>query len=206
MSKTYLKSDHFNGGGSQRIAATADQWDNDKWLLNTPGGTIDLRTGQLRPHDREDYITKITAVTPDPNCPTPLWKGHLKLVMAGDEELQAYLQRVAGYMLTGLTIEHAMFFLYGGGDNGKSKIIEAITGIMKDYHRPVPMEALLMSRNERHTTDIAGLRGARIASAVETGKGRNWDEPKIKQLTGGDRFPRDSCGKTTSTSIRISSY
>jgi putative DNA primase/helicase len=172
----------------ERIAATADQWDSDPWLLNTPGGTIDLKTGRLRPHERADYITKITAVAPDPNCPAPLWMAFLERVTAGDKDLQAYLQRVAGYMLTGLTIEHALFFLYGTGANGKSVFIKTITSVAADYHRPVPMEALMWSRNERHPTDIAGLRGARIGSAIETGRGRNWDEPKIMLLTGGDKI------------------
>ena len=100
--------------------------------------------------------------------------------------MQAFLQRACGYSLTGQTVEHALFFLYGTGANGKSTFVETMRGVMGDYARPVPMETLMWSRNERHPTDIAGLRGARVASAIETGKGRGWDEPKIMQLTGGD--------------------
>ena len=172
----------------ERIAATADQWDSDPWLLNTPGGTVELKTGLLRPHARGDHITKMTAVAPDPACPTPLWTAFLKRVTAGDADYEAYLQRVSGYCLTGLTIEHALFFGWGTGANGKSTFINAIMGIANDYARPVPMEALMWSRNERHPTELAGLRGARIATAIETGKGRNWDEPKIMALTGGDKI------------------
>jgi len=172
----------------ERIAADADRWDADPWLLNTPKGTVDLKTGELRPHNRNDYITKVTAVAPDPDCLTPLWAAFLERVTNGDRELQDYLQRACGYSLTGVTYEHSLLFLYGTGANGKSTFIEAITRALGDYARPVPGEALMWSRNERHPTDIAGLRGVRIASAVETGKGRSWDEPKVLLLTGGDRI------------------
>jgi hypothetical protein len=172
----------------ERLTMTAEQWDRDPWLLNTPGGTVELRSGRLRPHARGDYITKSTAVAPDPTRPTPLWSAFLDRVTAGERELQDFLQRACGYSLTGLTSEHALFFLYGTGANGKSTFIEAVRGITNDYARPVPMETLMWSRNERHPTDIAGLRGARIASAIETGKGRGWDEPKIMMLTGGDKI------------------
>jgi putative DNA primase/helicase len=66
--------------------------------------------------------------------------------------------------------------------------INTLTGIMHDYHRTVPMDALMFSYNDRHTTELAGLIGARMASAIETGQGRNWDEPKIMMLTGGDKI------------------
>jgi putative DNA primase/helicase len=170
------------------LAAGVDQWDTNRWLLNTPGGTVDLKTGQLQPHQRTHYITKITAAAPDANCPTLLWTAFLDRVTAGDRELQAYLQRVCGYCLTGLTNEHALFFLYGTGGNGKSTFVSTITGIANDYHRVVSTEVLMWSRNERHPTELAGLAGARIASAIEAGKGRGWDEPKLMKLTGGDEI------------------
>ena len=173
----------------ERLTMTAEQWDRDPWLLNTPGGTLELKdSGRLRPADRNDYITKSAAVAPDPGCPTPLWSAFLQMVTAGDRELEAFLQRACGYSLTGQTTEHALFFLYGTGANGKSTFVEALRGIMSDYARPVPIETLMWSRNERHPTDIAGLRGARVASAIETGTGRGWDEPKVLMLTGGDRI------------------
>src|SRR5262249_19505832 len=95
----------------RRIAATIDQWDADLWLLNTPGGVVDLRTGNLRPHQVDDYMTKITAVAPGGDC--PMFMKFLETITAGDKELQAYLQRAFGYALTGSVKEHAMFFGYG---------------------------------------------------------------------------------------------
>jgi len=111
----------------QRLAATIDQWDADPWLLNTPGGVIDLRTGEILNHRPGDYATKMTAVEPGSAC--PLWQKFLKRIFADDAELIAYVRRVAGYALTGATRDHAMFFGFGTGANGKSVFISTISGI-----------------------------------------------------------------------------
>ncbi|MGR9345028.1 hypothetical protein ACU8NW_10520 [Rhizobium leguminosarum] len=91
----------------RRIAATVDQWDCGDWTLNTPGGLVDLKTGNLRVAAPGDYLTKITAVGPGGDC--PLWRNFLARITGDDENLQAYLQRVVGYCLTGATREHALF-------------------------------------------------------------------------------------------------
>jgi P4 family phage/plasmid primase-like protien len=165
-------------------ATTIDQWDADPWLLNTPGGVCDLRTGKLRPAVREDYMTRITGAAPGREC--PLWQTFLFRITDGDEELQRYLQRMCGYSLTGMTREHALFFLYGTGANGKSVFLNTFTGLMGDYARTAPVEAFIDSKNEHHPTDLAGLQGARLIAAVETETGRRWAESKLKSLTGGD--------------------
>ena len=170
----------------RRIAATPDQWDTDLLLLNTPRGVIDLRTGQNRRHSADDYMTKVTGVAPDAGCPIHTWLGFLTRIMNGDTELIAFLQRMAGYALTGLTREHALFFLYGTGANGKSTFLNALIGCFGDYHRTSGIETFTASTTERHPTDLAGLRGARLVTAVETEEGRRWAESKIKSATGGD--------------------
>jgi putative DNA primase/helicase len=104
--------------GDRRLAATVDQWDSDPWLLNTPDGVVDLHIGAVRQHHPDDFITRITAVGPGGECPS--WLRFLERITGGDGELQLLLQRVLGYALTGLTDEHALFFLYGTGANGKS--------------------------------------------------------------------------------------
>jgi putative DNA primase/helicase len=172
----------------RRIAATADQWDAGPWLLNTPGGVIDLQTGNLRPHDPADYMTKITTVALDSNCATPTWDAFLDRVAGGDAELVGFLQRMVGYALTGSTTEHALFFLHGTGANGKSTFVNAVTAIAGDYHKAAPIETFTASQTERHPTDLAGLRGARLVTSVETEEGRRWAESKIKALTGGDKI------------------
>ena len=168
----------------RRLAATVDQWDADPWLLSTPVGLIDLRTGACRPHRADDYMTKITSVGPGGDCPRFL--AFLKRITGGDAELVSYLQRVFGYALTGLTREHALFFAYGTGANGKSVLLSTVAGIMGDYHRAAPIETFTASIGDRHPTDLAGLRGARLVTATEMEEGRRWAEAKIKQLTGGD--------------------
>ena len=168
----------------RRLAATTDQWDADPWLLNTPCGVVDLRSGEIHPQQPTDYMTKITAVAPDGICPQ--WRKFLNRIFAGDAELMAFVQRVAGYTLTGSTREHALFFGFGTGANGKSVLINTISGILGDYHRTAAIETFTASKTERHPTDLAGLRGARLVTAIETEEGRRWDEAKIKALTGGD--------------------
>jgi putative DNA primase/helicase len=172
----------------RRLAATVDQWDADPWALNTPLGVLDLRTGKLRPHRAEDYLTKMTGVAPDASRQMPTWNKFLERVMGADAELVAFLQRLAGYALTGLTREHALFFLYGTGANGKTTFLNAIIDCAGDYHRTAPIETFTAATGERHPTDLAGLRGARLVTAVETEEGRRWAESKIKALTGGDRI------------------
>ena len=170
----------------RRHAATTAEWDADPWLLNTPGGVVDLKTGRQRPHDRADRMTKITTATPGGDCPT--WRQFLVEITGGDAELQAYLQRMSGYTLTGSTQEHALFFLYGTGANGKSVFVNTLATILGDYATNAPMDTFMETRTDRHPTDMAGLRGARFVSAIETEQGRRWAESKVKNLTGGDKI------------------
>jgi putative DNA primase/helicase len=170
----------------RRHAATIEQWDANPWLLNTPDETIDLRTGQKRPHEPGDYITKCTAVSPSGGCPR--WLAFLARVTGGDISLQTFLQRMLGCCLTGITRDHALFFLYGLGANGKSVLLNTVIGIMGEYHRTAPIEMLLASKHERHPTELAGLVGRRLVTATETEQGKRWAEAKIKALTGGDRI------------------
>jgi putative DNA primase/helicase len=173
----------------QRISAMTEDWDRDPWLLNTPSGVVDLRSGKQRPHTPDDYLTKITAVAPASACPIPLWEGFVQRVTGGDVEYINFLKRVCGYCLTGLTSEHALFFLYGTGANGKSTFISTITGCFGDHYRAAPIETFTAGKNDRHPTELAGLRGARLVTAVETEENRHWAESRLKSLTGGDKVP-----------------
>lgn len=168
----------------RRLAATTDQWDKDLWLLNTPGGVVDLRTGQMRPCRPEDYCTRATAVTCGGDCPR--WEQFLKEVTNEDGELQKYLQRALGYGLTGLTREQVLFFFFGPGGNGKGTLMQAVAGILGDYHQAAAIETFEASSMERHPADLAAMRGARFITASETEEGRRWAESRIKMLTGGD--------------------
>jgi putative DNA primase/helicase len=170
----------------RRHAATVDIWDADPWLLNTPGGMVDLHTGTLLPHDPERYITKITAVAPADQLDCPLWLKFLHDATGGDKELIRFLRQWAGYCLTGDTREHALLFAYGPGGNGKTVWLNTMAGILADYAKNAPMETFAASQSDRHPTDLAMLKGARMVCASETEEERAWAEVRIKQLTGGD--------------------
>lgn len=170
----------------RRAVSVIEQWDADNFALNTPLGVVDLRIGRVRPAHPEDYCTKITSVMPDPECATPLWTAFLEKVTQGDVDMQKYLKRVAGYCLTGDTREQCFFFLFGPGGNGKgvySRILKAIVG---DYATNAENETFMEQKFDRHTTDMASLKGARLITAGEPEEGRGWNESRLKQFTGGD--------------------
>jgi putative DNA primase/helicase len=136
-------------------------------------------------HDSNRYMTKITAVAPGGDgC--PLWTKFLAEITGGDADLQTFLQRIAGYALTGSIREHALFFLYGTGGNGKGVFLGTLTAILGGYAAVAPMATFIASHSEQHPTDLAGLRGARLVTAQETERGRRWAEAKIKEMTGGN--------------------
>lgn len=168
----------------RRHAATAQQWDADPWLLNTPGGIVDLRTGRLGPHDPTHHMTKLTAVAPGGDCPQ--WRRFLVQVTNDDRELELYLQRVAGYALTGSIREQALFFAYGTGGNGKGTFLNALQGIMGDYALVASAETFASTGQQRHLTELARLQGARLVVAQETEEGRQLAEARVKAITGGD--------------------
>jgi putative DNA primase/helicase len=170
------------------IAATMDQWDRDPWCLNTDA-TYDLRTGIARAPNPLDYLTKKTVCDAAPaGTPHPMWDAFLARITADDIELQQFLQRYIGYSCTGFTQEQVFVFAYGQGANGKGTFINTLSKIFGDYATIADMNIFLVTRNERHPTDLAKLRGARLVIAQETQKGRRWDETKIKALTGGDKI------------------
>jgi P4 family phage/plasmid primase-like protien len=169
-----------------RIAARASAFDADPWVLNTPGGTVDLMTGEMRDHDVDDMCSKRTAVTPAFETEAPEWSRFLMEATGGDIGLQTYLQRLAGYALTGSVEEHSMVFIWGPGANGKSVFLNAIAGAMQDYAVQAPLDTFTSGNMDKHPTDLAGLMGSRLVAAAETQSGRRWDEQRIKSLTGGD--------------------
>ena len=168
----------------RRHAATAGQWDADTWLFNTPRGVVDLTSGDLRPPSPDYHMTKCAAVTPYGDCPK--WLKFLGEITAGDAGLQAYLQRVAGYALTGSVREQALFFAYGTGGNGKGTFLNTLQAIMGDYAMVASAETFTSAGAGRHLTELARLQGARLVVAQETEEGKQLAEARVKAITGGD--------------------
>jgi putative DNA primase/helicase len=170
--------------------------DRDGWLLNCRNGTLDLRTGQLRPHRREDYITRFCPVEFDPAALCPTWERCLRdwqpSTQQGDQtgnpRMIEFIQRAVGYSLTGEVSEQVFFFLYGEGANGKSVFLATILALLGDYAIQAIAELLLAKRGEAHPTERADLFGKRFVATIETEDGRRMAEALLKQLTGGDRI------------------
>ena len=170
------------------IATTADFWDQDLYLLGTPSGTVDLRTGVLGFANPRDGISKSTAVAPANRADCSRWLSFLEETAGGDAALVRFLQQFVGYALTGDVREHALLFGYGPGGNGKSVFANTVTAIIGDYAATAAMDTFTASHGDKHPTDLAMLRGARLVTASETEEGRAWAESRIKQITGGDRI------------------
>ena len=170
----------------EAFAVTHEVWDGDAWLLGTPDGVIDLRTGRMRPPRPEDYITRLTAVTPAAGEDCPLWLKFLEEATGGDGGMIGFLQRWFGYCLTGITREHALVFIHGDGGNGKGVVMNTIFGILGDHAVNAAMETFTVTRGDKHSTDLAMLDGARMVMASEVEEGQTWAEARIKAVTGGD--------------------
>lgn len=163
-----------------------DDLDRDTWLVNARNGTLDLRTGDLREHDREDLITKSVPFDYDPEASAPRFEEFLRQVLP-DPEVRAFVQRYAGYSLTGSTRERVLAFLHGGGKNGKSTLVEALREAAGEYAQNTTVETILSSRGgSQIPNDVAALKGARLVSAAEPEKNRRMAESKVKNLTGSD--------------------
>lgn len=169
------------------IPVLANELDKDAWLLNVNNGTLDLRTGQLRPHCRTDLITKLAPVPYEPTAQCPTWEKFLGRILKDNHQLIEFLQRAIGYSLTGSTREQCLFILYGGGSNGKSTFIRTIEALVGQYATPTSTETLLVKKGGGGIpNDVANLHGARFVSAVEAEAQRTLAESLIKRLTGED--------------------
>ena len=164
-----------------------EDFDQNPYLLNCLNGTLNLRSGSLASHKREDLITKLVPVEYNPDAVAPTWEGFLDRIMAGDQDLIQFLQRAIGYSLTGDTTEQCFFILYGQGSNGKSTFLETIRTLLGDYAQQANSSTFLVKRvDSGPSNDLAAMVGARFIAASEVSPGRLLDEALVKQVTGGE--------------------
>lgn len=171
------------------LAVEPDRLDADPWALNCQNGTVDLRTGELRPHRRDDLITRLCPVDHDPGARAPEFEALVEWAMLGRKPLVRYLQLAAGYSACGSNREQCLLFAYGSGANGKSTILGAIRDALgTDYADDAPPDLLTAAQGERHATELADLRGRRMILCSETEKGRRLAVQRMKQITGESRI------------------
>ena len=169
------------------IPITPDVLDKNRLILNCPNGTLDLRTGKLYPHRREDFLTKVCPVAYDPDAACSMWDATLARVLNHDDDLIQFVQRFAGYSLTGDVSEQILCIWHGAGANGKSTILNALMEVLgADYAMKAGADLLLAKRDSDHPTALTDLHGKRLAVCIETDDGRRLAESLVKELTGGD--------------------
>ena len=207
LSATHLKAMVTLAESEPGIAVKPAELDRNPWLLNCLNGTVDLRTGKLNPHQREDWLTKCLNIPYISDAECPNWLAFLRRVMDDPQEddpghqdvlqkrhetameLVSFLQRAVGYSLTGVVRDHALFFLYGGGQNGKSTFSETMAALFGDYFQKAPTHLLMLKERANlgaPSPELARLFGVRMVMACEIGEGQRLNETQVKDLTGDD--------------------
>ena len=173
---TYMRDD-------RTFARRAEAFDLDTWLLNTPTGTVDLRTGEMHPHSPADCITKMTTVGPSQED-GDRFQQFMDEVCDGDQELVRFHQMSLGACLSGAIADHWLLFWIGGGRNGKNTLGDLVMDILGDYARNVPSDTLMAKQHAEHKTEIMSLKGCRLVTSSEVEDGARWNESRINQVTG----------------------
>lgn len=167
------------------VPILTEDMDRDPYLFNVANGTVNLHDGRLWPHERMETITKLAPVMFDAAAECPTFLRFLDQVLP-DLEVRRFVRRMAGYCLTGDTSEQCLFFLYGGGSNGKSTLLTVLRRMMGEYAQQAAPNLLVDRKNEAHPTEIARLFGARMVTSIEVDDGKRLAEGLVKQMTGGD--------------------
>ncbi|MEX3621886.1 phage/plasmid primase, P4 family [Viridibacillus arvi] len=168
------------------VPAEREEFDRHKFLFNVENGTINLKDGKLQQHDRELKLTRISNVAFDGKAECPTWLKFLDQIFKGDKELIEYMQCLVGYSLTGDISEQSMYFLVGGGSNGKSTYVNAVKSLLGDYGLQTKSDTFIKKKDTGANNDIARLANARFVSAVESEEGEKLQESLVKTITGGE--------------------
>ncbi|MDQ2950430.1 MAG: phage/plasmid primase, P4 family, partial [Acidobacteriota bacterium] len=186
QSKNAIDSMIWLARSEMGIPISLTDFDTDRKLLNVANGTVNLESGALQDHRREDLMSNIANVSYDNEAECELWDAFVWRITDQNEELYKYLRRFVGYLLGGDTSDQSLHFLYGAGANGKSVFCEVLMRLLGDYAVSVSPEMIMARRYSGIPNDVARLRGVRVAFMNETSQGSKFDEAKLKDLTGGD--------------------
>lgn len=178
---------HLLTEAAPHLAVAVDDLDADPFLLNTPGGIVDLRTGELRAPDPAARCTKVTAVAPGSDG-AELWRGFLDTVTCGNTELAEYLQTVAGMAVLGKVLTETLLIATGDGGNGKSTFFNTLARVLGDYSTSINPSLLLTGNRGNVGAEVAVLRGVRLALAAETEEGQRLESSTVKRLCSTDRI------------------
>lgn len=194
-SKERLSAMHQVARAMPEVQADLDQIDRDLYLLAVQNGTLDLRTGELRPHRREDMITRLSQVSYEPDARCPRWDRFVKEVFEPNPDAAVFVQRYFGYSLTGNTSAQCLLFAHGSGGNGKGVLFRRLQAILGDSMAyAAPFDAFLQKRGgDAPLVALANMRGARAVVVSEFNQSDRLNEGLIKQVTGGD--PVTGCFK-----------
>jgi len=166
-----------------------DSLDANPWLFSAANGVVDLRTGQRKPHSRDDLISLGTDVAYEPDAPCPRWQQFLEEIFASDAELIGFAQRFIGYSLTGDTREQILALFAGSGCNGKTVFLNVLRRLLGSYAVTSAFDTFMRARSDRAPrNDLARLHRARLVTAAESGESGRLDERTVKEITGGDRI------------------
>ena len=176
-------------GVSHFMPVLPEQLDRDRTIIGMKNGVLDLKTGELKPHDSKYFLTKQIPFAYLAEAPRPeRWLKFLDEILLNDKELIRYIQKAVGYSLTGSNAEQCAFFLHGTGNNGKSIFLEVLRYIFGDYASNIQAETIMIQQKSSNSasSDIARLQGSRLVTCSETAEGVRLNEPLIKQMTGDD--------------------
>ncbi len=162
-----------------------EELDKDGYLLNTPSGEFDLRNGKMQGHCPEDFITKITPVTPS-NVNADIWYKFLNRLTGGDQELQQYLQMVVGMAAIGKVYYEGLIIAVGEGGNGKSTFFNSIKYVLGDYAGMIDPDIFIRKVNINKSAELATLKGERLALAAELDTGKSLDSGMLKRVSSTD--------------------
>ena len=168
-----------------KVEINVSELDADGYLLNTPGGTVDLHSGEMKPHDPKDYCTKMTAVKPD-TAGAEIFQGFMERVTVGDRELESYLQEVAGMCAIGRVLRENLIIAYGEGGNGKSTLFNLLARVLGSYSGALSAETLTANCRKNKSPEYAELRGKRLVIAAELEEGMRLDTAIVKKLCSTD--------------------